>query len=78
MVCYSVRFDAESPVPQPPLRGLHFTQCWDLETHLQGQLRDFPNGPVVKKPPANAWSGRIPCATGQLSPCTSTTEAHTP
>ena len=53
--------------------------------------RDFPGGPVVKHPPPNAgdassipgWGTKIPHATGQLSPCTATTEpahsaAHTP
>ena len=42
---------------------------------------DFPGGAVVKNPPANAgenklvsWSGKIPHATEQLSPCTTTTE----
>ena len=41
----------------------------------------FPGGTVVKNPPANAgdygfepWSGRIPHAAEQLSPCTPTTE----
>ena len=43
--------------------------------------RDFPGGSVVKNPPANAgdtglipWSRKIPHATQQLSPCTTTTE----
>ena len=42
---------------------------------------DFPGGAVVKNPPANArghgvepWSGKIPHAAEQLSPCTTTTE----
>ena len=43
---------------------------------------DFPGGLVVKNLPTNAgfdpWSGKIPCATGQISPCTTTTEACTP
>ena len=37
----------------------------------------FPGGSAVKILPANAgdpWSRRIPHATGQLSPCTTTTE----
>ena len=41
----------------------------------------FPGGAVVKNPPANAgdtgsepWSGKIPRAVEQLSPCTTTTE----
>ena len=44
---------------------------------------DFPGDPVVKTPLANAggpgfhaWSRKIPHATGQLSPCSTTTEAH--
>ena len=46
---------------------------------------DFPGDPVVKTPLANAggprfhaWSRKIPHATGQLSPCTITTEAQVP
>ena len=43
---------------------------------------DFPDGTVVKNPPANAgntgssppWSRKIPHATEQLSPCATTTE----
>ena len=42
---------------------------------------DFPGGPVVKNPPANAggqgfdpWSGKMPHAAEQLSPCATTTE----
>ena len=45
------------------------------------QDRDFPGGTVVKNPPANAgdtglspWSGKIPHAVEQLSPCITTTE----
>ena len=45
---------------------------------------DFPGDPVVKTPLANAggpgfhaWSRKIPHATGQLSPCSTTTEAYT-
>ena len=45
-------------------------------------LRDFPGGPVVKNPPSNARdtgliSGqgtKMPHASGQLRPCTTTTE----
>ena len=45
-------------------------------------LWDFPGGPVVKNPPANAGDWRsipgpetkIPHALGQLSPCTTTSE----
>ena len=44
--------------------------------------RDFPGGPVVKNPPYNAGDtglipglgSKIPHATGQLSPCATTTE----
>ena len=44
--------------------------------------RDFPGGAVVKNTPANAgrghgfepWSGKIPQAAEQLSPCATTTE----
>ena len=45
---------------------------------------DFPGGPAVKNPPANAedtspilgpWFGKISHAAEQLSPCTTTTEA---
>ena len=46
---------------------------------------DFPDGTVVKNLPANSrghrfepWSGKIPHASEQLSPCTTTTEAHAP
>ena len=43
---------------------------------------DFLGGPVVKNPPSNAGDAgsitgrgtKIPRATGQLSPCTATTE----
>ena len=45
-------------------------------------LRDFPGGPVVKNLPSNAGDAglipgqgtKIPRATGQLSPCATTTE----
>ena len=43
--------------------------------------RDFPGGAVVKSQPANAgehgfdpWTGKIPHAAEQLSPCATTTE----
>jgi len=46
---------------------------------------DFPGGPVVKNPPANAgdtgfdpWSRKIPHAAGQQCPCTTTTEVCMP
>ena len=49
---------------------LKITKCWG-----------FPGGAVVKNPPANArrhgfepWSGKIPHAAEQLSPCDATTE----
>ena len=43
---------------------------------------DFPGGPVIKNPPYNARDAgsipgqvtKIPHATGQLSPCATTTE----
>ena len=48
-------------------------------------LGDFPGGAMVKNPSANAgnnqgpgfnpWSGKIPHATEQLSPCATTTES---
>ena len=46
---------------------------------------DLPGGPVVKNPSANAGDtgfilgpGKIPHASGQLSPSATTTEAHAP
>ena len=47
---------------------------------MEYKWRDFPGGPVVKNPPCNAgdlgsipdWITKIPQATGQLSPCTTT------
>ena len=47
---------------------------------------DFPGGPVVKNLPSNAgdvglipdWGTKIPHATGQLSPCATTTELTCP
>ena len=46
---------------------------------LSLHLSNFPSGPVVKNPSANAdglrpWSGKIPQAAEQLSPCATTTE----
>ena len=42
------------------------------------RLKDFPGGPVVLNLPAkdvfDPWSGKIPHAMGQLSPCATTTE----
>ena len=48
----------------------------------QGSEVDLPGGPVVKNLPymqetqldSWSWSEKIPHATGQLSPCTKTTE----
>ena len=39
-------------------------------------MEDFPDGAVVKNPPANAgdWSGKIPHVTEQISLCATTTE----
>ena len=43
---------------------------------------DFPGGPLIENLPANAgsmgsdpWSGRIPCAMGQISPSTAIAES---
>ena len=52
--------------------------------NLKIDLEDFSGGAVVKNLPASAgghgfkpWSGKIPRAAEQLSPCTTTTEpAH--
>ena len=48
---------------------------------LKKVIGDFCGGAVVKNPPANAgghgfepWSGKIPRAAEQLSPCATTTE----
>ena len=53
-----------------------------LTARLKENDRDFPGGTVDKAPPANAgghrvnpWSGKIPRAMEQLSPCTTATEA---
>ena len=57
--------------------------CW--EANKEGKDRDFPGSPVAKNLPANAggprfysWSGKIPHATKQLSPCTTIIEALEP
>ena len=65
----------DSPTPQLPSRGVEplLNLC---------PSRDFPGGPVVKNLPSSAGDvgsipGRgtkIPHATGQLSPLTTTTE----
>ena len=47
---------------------------------MKKSKQDFPGGTVDKNPPANAgtwvrsWSGKIPHAIEQLSPCATTTE----
>ena len=49
---------------------------------INNKLWNFPGGPVVKNPPSNAgdagsipgWGAKIPHATGQLSPCATTTQ----
>ena len=48
-----------------------------LQLNNNSQKSDFPGGPVVENPPANTgghgfdpWSGKIPHAAEQLSPCT--------
>ena len=48
---------------------------------LKQWARGFPGGAVLENPPANAgdirfhpWSGKIPHAAEQLSPCTTSTE----
>ena len=55
---------------QRPGKGSQKTMVWDI-----------PGGPVVKNLPTNAgdkvlsWSGKIPRATGQPSPCVAITKA---
>ena len=58
---------------------LKFTRCEEFYSFKI--FRGFPGGTVVKNPPANAggrgfepWSGKIPHAVEQLSPCATTTE----
>lgn len=56
--------------------------------HLEKKLSlgDFPDGPVIKNPPTSAGDlglapgegTKIPQALGQLSLCTTATEAHVP
>ena len=48
---------------------------------FRNRIKDFPGGAVVKNSPASAgepgfepWSGKIPHAVEQLSPCATTTE----
>ena len=58
-------------------------KCFSLQKTL---LWDFPGGPLVKNPPANAgdlgsighWSWKSPHAAEQLSPGATTTEACMP
>ena len=52
-----------------------------IKKNKTAKLLDFPDGPVVKNPLANAgdtgfspWSGKIPYATGQLSLWATTSE----
>ena len=60
-------------------------QCLAQWVMYDVEARDFPGGPVVKNPPSNAgdkgsvpgWGTKIPHATGQLSLCATTREAHT-
>ena len=50
----------------------------DLQSRPQYQKKnsqDFPGGPEVKNLPVSAWSGKIPLALRQLSPCTATTDS---
>ena len=56
-------------------------QWLSFTLRIRTQVLDFPGGAVVKNPPANAgdigsepWSGKIPHAAEQLSPCATTTE----
>ena len=70
-------------------RAYAHTHGWALiqghycpSTESKTDTWDFPGGPVVKNPPANAGDWRsipgpetkIPHALGQLSPCTTTSE----
>ena len=55
------------------------------EDGIKIEVSDLPGGTVVKNPHASAgdmgsipWSGKIPQAAEQLSPCTTTTEARAP
>ena len=52
------------------------SQTWNIHKYRE---EDFPGGSVVKNLPATGhgfdpWSGNIPHALGQQSPCTTTTE----
>ena len=73
----------------PPVFILH-SKLWEsvswetwlmTNASLKDRSGDFPGGPVVKNPPANAgghgfhlWSRKIPSATGQLGQRTTTVE----
>ena len=57
-------------------------KCISFIKQNKTKLLDFPDGPVVRNPLANAgdtgfspWSGKIPYATGQLSLWATTTES---
>ena len=77
------------PTSLPPSTSTEYGICLSTASHnyhikvIKGNSsRDFPGGPVVENPPANAGDmgsipGRgtkIPHAVGQLSPCTTTRE----
>ena len=57
-----------------------------IEPDIRIAQRDFPGGPGVKNPPANAgkvgsipgWETKIPHAVRQLSPWATTTESCVP
>ena len=57
------------------------TRKYGSDEWIKKTWAGFPGGAVVKNPPANAgghgfepWSGKIPRAAEQLSPCATTTE----
>ena len=64
------------------IAGRNGTALLELDNkHQKALTQGFPGGAVVRNPPANAgdtgsspWSGKIPHAVEQLSPCTTTTE----
>ena len=73
----------------PTVRGIYHKggDCGKVGSHIRKlsvpccqriQLLDFPDGPEVKNPPADAgfdpWSWKSPHAVGQQSPRTTTTE----
>ena len=66
--------------PEDAKSGLGGTLRGDSEVSRLS-IPGFPGGAVVENPPANAgvhgfesWSGKIPHAAEQLSPCATTTE----